>query len=113
MRRAPGGDWVIGLHPFDDPVGVFQLADCPITDERVMEVWRQVMEARTHFPPADELRASIQLVDHGASVVMEGGNTWPERSLFFAAVTGATALWWKPVNRARNLIAERGAGGAS
>ena len=61
MRRVRDGDWVIGLHPYDDPVGVFQLADCPITDERVMEIWRQVMEARAHFPPADELRASVQL----------------------------------------------------
>jgi len=32
--------WTIGLHPFDDPVNVFQLADCPITDERVVAVWR-------------------------------------------------------------------------
>jgi hypothetical protein len=36
MRRRRGGDWVIGLHPYDDPVGVFALDDCPITDERVM-----------------------------------------------------------------------------
>src|SRR5262249_13780347 len=108
-----GGDWTIGLHPFDDPVGVFQLADCPITDERVMEVWRQVMEARQHFPPADELRASVQLVADGAAVVMEGGHSWPAGARFFEAVKSATSLWWRPTNRARALVAERASSAAA
>jgi 23S rRNA (uracil1939-C5)-methyltransferase len=109
MRRGGSGDWAIGLHPLDDPVNVFQLADCPITDERVIGVWRQVMDARRHFPVADKLRASVRLVDEGAAVVMEGGNAWPERLSFFEAVQGATALWWKPAHRARSLVASRGA----
>jgi 23S rRNA (uracil1939-C5)-methyltransferase len=110
MRRDQSGDWAIGLHPYDDPVAVFQLADCPITDERVMEVWRQVMEARAHFPPSDELRASVQLIDDdgSASVVMEGGHSWPERGRFFEVVSSAASLWWRPTNRARSLVAERG-----
>ena len=110
-RHASGrdGQWVIGLHPHDDPVGVFQLSDCPITDERVMNVWREVMEARPYFPPADELRASVRLLDDdGASIVMEGADSWPSHSAFFEAVPSATALWWKPIHRARSLVAERG-----
>jgi 23S rRNA (uracil1939-C5)-methyltransferase len=115
MRRSHGGPWVMGLHPYDDPVGVFQLVDCPITDERVLAVWREVMAAHEHFPPADELRASVRLVGDGASVVMEGGNSWTTRGEFFAAVPSATALWWRPAHRARSLVAERGrpAAGAS
>jgi 23S rRNA (uracil1939-C5)-methyltransferase len=113
MRRTGGGDWVIGLHPYDDPVGVFQLHDCPITDERVLAVWKQVMAAHQYFPPADELRASVRLLDAGASVVMEGGNTWPARSAFFEAVSDATALWWRPLHRSRSLVAERGSESAS
>ena len=107
IRRRKDGDWTIGLHPYDDPVGVFQLTDCPITDERVMRVWRQVMEARRFFPAADELRASVLGLDAGASVVMEGGHAWPDRAAFFHAVPLAVALWWKPVHRARMLVAER------
>jgi 23S rRNA (uracil1939-C5)-methyltransferase len=115
MRRGHSRDWVIGLHPFDDPVNVFQLADCPITDERVVAIWRQVMDAHRHFPIADELRASVRLLDDGAAVVVEGGNAWPERLAFFEAVPGATALWWRPAHRARSLVASRGtpAAGAS
>ena len=108
MRRRGGtDDWVIGLHPFDDPVAVFQLADCPITDERVVNIWREVMEARSLFPDADELRASVRLLDEGAAIVMEGGNAWPKRSAFFAQVESATALWWRPAHRPRQLVAER------
>jgi 23S rRNA (uracil1939-C5)-methyltransferase len=108
MRRRPGGDWVIGLHPYDDPVGVFQLVDCPITDEAVVAVWRQVMNARAHFPRGDELRASVRLVTGGATIVMEGSDDWPNPGAFFEAVPNATSLWWKPPHRARMLVAERG-----
>ncbi len=111
MRRTTGNsaDWVIGLHPLDDPVALFQLADCPITDERVVNIWREVMEARAYFPPADELRASVRLLDEdgGAAIVMQGGNAWPERAAFFAQVESATALWWQPLHRPRALVAER------
>lgn len=115
MRSDRRGDWVIGLHPYDDPVGVFQLADCPITDERVLRVWREVIEASQLFPRTDELRASVRLLEDGAAVVMEGGNDWPRRTEFFEAVPGATALWWRPLHRARTLVAQRGrpAAGAS
>jgi 23S rRNA (uracil1939-C5)-methyltransferase len=114
LRRGGDGHWIIGLRPYDDPAAVFQLSDCPITDERVMAVWREVMEARPYFPPADELRASVRLLETGgAAIVMEGGDTWPMHQAFFDAVPSATALWWKPENRARSLIAERGASSAS
>jgi 23S rRNA (uracil1939-C5)-methyltransferase len=113
FRRRDDGDWIIGLHPFDDPVGVFQLTDCPITDDAVMHVWRQIMEARRYFPPGDELRASVRVVDDNASVVMEGGNEWPSRAEFFDAVPAATSLWWKPLHRARMLVLERGAATAN
>ena len=111
-RRRVSDDWTIGLHRFDDPVGVFQLEDCPITDERVMAIWREVMSARAQLPSTDELRASVQLAESGASILVEGGNEWSGRRSFFEAVPSATALWWRPVNRARQLVAER-AGGAS
>jgi 23S rRNA (uracil1939-C5)-methyltransferase len=107
MKRRRGGNWVIGLHPFDDPSKVFQLKDCPITDERVVAVWREVMAAHEHFPPTDELRAFVQALDTGIVVVMEGANEWPARSAFFRAVPSASALWWKPAHRARSLVASR------
>jgi 23S rRNA (uracil1939-C5)-methyltransferase len=107
MRRERGGAWIIGLRPYDDPDRVFQLDDCPITDERVVAIWREVMAAQELFPAERELRAYVQLTDGGAAVVMEGGNEWPTRRAFFEAVPGATSLWWRPANRGRMLVAER------
>ena len=112
MQRQRDG-WVIGLHPFDDPVAVFQLIDCPITDERVVAIWRDVMSAQSFFPDVDELRASVRLADEGASIVMEGGHRWEHRSAFFDAVPGATALWWRPTHRPRMLVATRSPRSAS
>ena len=91
MRRQRGV-WTIGLHPYDDPSQVFQLADCPITDKRVVAAWREVMAASAHFPPADELRASVRLAEPGVSIVMERGNEWPGRAEFFRAVLALRAL---------------------
>lgn len=114
MRRGFSGQWIIGLHRYDNPGDVFQLSECPITDDRVMMVWREIMEARRHFPPGNELRASVRLLDDGgASIVMEGDDTWPDHVAFFEAVPSATALWWKPANRARTLVAERGGNASS
>lgn len=114
LRRGPDGQWVIGLHPFDDPNVVFQVQDCPITDERVMNIWRDIMEARRFFPPTNELRASVRLVSESdITVVMEGGERWPAKSAFFNEVPSITALWWKPTNKARALVAERSRAGAS
>jgi 23S rRNA (uracil1939-C5)-methyltransferase len=44
---------------------------------------------------------------------MEGADAWPDQEAFFAAVPGATSLWWKPEHRARTLVAERGAPAAA
>ncbi len=43
--KRRGESWIAGLHPYNDPVRVFPLADCPITDRRVVTTWREVMGA--------------------------------------------------------------------
>ena len=109
MRRATGqsDEWTIGLRAYDDPDHVFALRDCPITDERVLAVWKAVAAARRLLPDADELRGAVQLLGDDVSVVVRGGHAWPNRTEFFEAVPAATSLWWQPVHRARNLVASR------
>lgn len=106
--RRTDGDWTIGLHPYDDPAAVFQLVDCPITDERVVAVWREIMTARALLPGADTLRAAVRLIPGGAAVTVEGGTTWSTDEAFFAAVPGALGLWWRPEGGARRLLHRRG-----
>jgi 23S rRNA (uracil1939-C5)-methyltransferase len=108
MRRRPTeSDWTIGLRAYDDPDHIFALRDCPITDERVLAVWKDVESARGLLPPADELRGAVQLLGDDVSVVVRGGHAWPNRAAFFEAIPAATSLWWQPVHRARNLVASR------
>jgi 23S rRNA (uracil1939-C5)-methyltransferase len=108
MRRR-GARWIAGLHPYDDPVHVFALADCPITDRRVVAAWREVMEADAYFPDASELRGSVRITSEGPTFVMMGGQSWAARSQFLAAVPSLSAVWWQPADNLprRQLIDKR------
>jgi 23S rRNA (uracil1939-C5)-methyltransferase len=107
MRRR-GARWVAGLHPFDDPVHVFALSDCPITDRRVVAAWREVMEADAYFPDAKELRGSIRVTSGGPTLVMMGGQSWGARDQFLAAVPSLSAVWWEPADdQPRRRIIDR------
>ena len=95
MRRR-GPRWIAGLHPYDAPTAVFALADCPITDRRVVATWHEVMSADAYFPDGPELRGSVRITSGGATFVMTGGKAWPGRDQFAAAVPSVAALWWEP-----------------
>jgi 23S rRNA (uracil1939-C5)-methyltransferase len=107
--RRTGAGWVAGLHPHDDPVNVFRLEDCPITDERVMAIWRDVFRAARHYPDVASFRAAVRLVDANAVLVVEGGSRWHDVRRFFDAVPSLAALWWEPEGGSKRLVAERGA----
>jgi 23S rRNA (uracil1939-C5)-methyltransferase len=111
--RRRGEHWIAGLHPFDDPRAVFDVADCPITHEDVIVAWREVLAAARYFPVASELRGAVRLDDDGtASFTMEGGRTWASSEAFFAAVPRLGALWWIPDAQGRRRLYAREAGTA-
>jgi 23S rRNA (uracil1939-C5)-methyltransferase len=102
--RRRGARWIAGLHPYDDPSRVFALADCPITDSRVVSAWREVMNADAFLPDATELRGSIRITAGGSTLVMMGGQSWAARDQFSAAVPSISALWWEPLDKPRRLL---------
>jgi 23S rRNA (uracil1939-C5)-methyltransferase len=107
MRRR-GARWIAGLHPYDDPVRVFPLADCPITDRSVVAAWREVMQADAYFPDASELRGSIRKTAGGPTLVMMGGESWAARDQFAAAVPSLSAVWWIPSeDKPRRLVFDK------
>ena len=59
LRRDENG-WKAGLHAYNDPGQVFALEDCPIADEGLMAVWREVLAAQAHLPEESELRGSVR-----------------------------------------------------
>jgi 23S rRNA (uracil1939-C5)-methyltransferase len=109
MRRRADRSWVMGLHPYDDPVGVFQLDDCPITDERIVAAWREIMAAGELLPPMLALRGAVLLAESEMVFSLEGGVDWTTASEFFDAVPSIAALWCKADGRGRVLVARRGA----
>lgn len=106
MRRGAEA-WTMGLHPFDDPVDVFQLEDCPITHERVVATWREIMAAAEHLPEAPALRGVVRLTGDDLVVLIRGGAEWPRSEAFFGAVSSAAALWWAPEQQRAHLVHER------
>ena len=106
MRRRRSG-WIAGLHPYDRPASVFPLRDCPITEERVLTIWRDVLDAADDLPDAPELRGAVRLDEGGASFVLQGGHEWPGSARFFARVPALDSLWWEPEHRQRTLLQER------
>jgi len=106
MKRA-ADHWTMGLHPYDDPVGVFQLDDCPITDERIVDAWRQIMSAASLLPPVDELRGTVRLAGDQIVLLFKGASEWRTSSAFFDAVPSASALWWTPDDEFERLLHER------
>lgn len=106
MKRRPGG-WIAGLHPYDDPGRVFALADCPITDGRVVAAWREVMRASELFPDTTALRGSVRWTDDGPIFVLVGATRWSDHARFFEAVPTLAALYWEPEGASRKLLGDR------
>ena len=115
LRRV-GATWIAGLHPYDNPAAVFDLRDCPITDERVIAIWSDLRSVFDLLPKEPALRVAVRLLPGGAAVVVEGGRAWSSADRLFAAVSGIVELWWKPDHgRMRRLAAREplSQGGAS
>jgi 23S rRNA (uracil1939-C5)-methyltransferase len=111
--RSDGSRWIAGLHPYDDPSAVFDLADCPITHEGVLGVWNELRGAFAYLPRERALRVAVRLLSDGAAVVVEGGGAWPHADRLFAAVPSIAELWWKPDHGRMRRLAARTSEGQS
>jgi 23S rRNA (uracil1939-C5)-methyltransferase len=107
LRRV-GPHWIAGLHPYDAPARVFQLEECPITDERVLATWREILAAAEALPRARELRGAVRADEGGASFVLEGGDRWPESDALFSRCPSLGTIWWAPDGGVRRLLHARG-----
>lgn len=105
--RRQGSSWIAGLRRYDAPDEVFALHDCPITDERAVSDWRDVLAQSSHFPRAAALRGAVRLLADGFAFTMEGGRAWPEAEPFFAALPRLRELWWHPEGKRRLLLLSR------
>jgi 23S rRNA (uracil1939-C5)-methyltransferase len=107
MQRLPSGEWIAGLHPYDNPARIFALADCPITDRAVVAVWKEILGQSRLFPPVAALRGSVRLTPDGPTFVMIGGMRWSNAAALFDAVPSLAAMWWENDEGARRIVGER------
>ena len=107
-RRTVDDRWIAGLHPYDNAARVFDLIDCPITDERVVAIWREIRAAGSLLPAETELRGAVRLTGvASASFLLQGGTRWTTHEAFFDAVPSMDSLWWQPTNQGRRRLAVR------
>ena len=105
--RWAGNRWVAGLHRYDNPDAVFQLERCPITDDRVVAIWRDIFAASSLLPRSRRLRGAVRLTGDGASFVLEGGTQWSLARELAERVPALTTVWWEAQGGRRRLMLDR------
>ena len=104
----------IGLHPYDRPNFVFPLADCHITDFRLMTLWRELRSKLTMLPER-LTRLTLRLDrDGGRHIIAESagepggwGGTDAEalRRALQHGENGEIVCWWQPAEGAARVVA--------
>lgn len=107
IRRRDDGSHYAGLRAHDDPEAVFDLHDCPITDERVVSAWREILGAAAHLPTEPRLRGTVRWLDGQSHFVLEGGRDWDALQPFLQAVPSLSAVWWQGDGKRRRMVADR------
>lgn len=107
LEQQPDGAWRAGLHHYDDPSRIFALADCPITDRRVVTTWQAILGRSNFFPNAQSLRGSVTMTKDGPIFVMTGATQWPGASGLFDTVPVLAAMWWENDDGIRRLVGDR------
>ncbi|MEO8576606.1 MAG: class I SAM-dependent RNA methyltransferase [Gemmatimonadales bacterium] len=107
MQQMSTGEWIAGLHPYDNPSRIFALKDCPITDSGIVATWKDIMNQARFFPPSQSLRGSVRITGDGPVFVMMGGTKWPNSADFFASVKSLAAAWWENEDGARRIVGDR------
>src|SRR3989475_8110128 len=96
VGRSDGG--TVGLHPYDRPNFVFPLADCHITDFRVMALWRE-LRSRLALLPQPLTRLTLRLDrEERPHIIPESAGGAPVhtpqvRGAFFGAGGGERPCW--------------------
>jgi len=107
MQRLSSGEWLAGLHPYDNPARIFALADCLITDRAVVSTWGEILEKSALFPPVQALRGSVRMTSDGPIFVMIGAVRWSNAPALFDAVPSLAAMWWENDEGSRRLVGDR------
>ncbi|MBC7791485.1 MAG: class I SAM-dependent RNA methyltransferase [Anaerolineae bacterium] len=107
-ESGSGLERIAGLHPFDDPASVFPMEECPITNDAVIDLWREILRFDSLLPSVPSLRAAVRVDESAATFILEGGDSWPEFERFKSALPKLDTVWWAPTRGTRRLMTEGG-----
>jgi 23S rRNA (uracil1939-C5)-methyltransferase len=96
----------VGLHPYDRPNFVFPLADCHITDFKLMALWRELRK-RLALLPHPLTRLTLRLDRDGRRHVIaeSAGEPWLNAEELRRVLGDEVVCWWQPVDGAARVVA--------
>ena len=104
----------VGLHPYDRPNFVFPLADCHITDFRLMALWRE-LRGKLALLPQPLTRLTLRLDREGRRHIIaeSAGEPWLRAEELRSGLRdlGEIICWWQPVDGAARVVAGPATGG--
>ncbi len=100
----------VGLHPYDRPNFVFPLADCHITDFKLMALWRELRGRLAMLPqPLTRLTLRLDREERRHIIAESAGEPWLDaqelQHALASVVQGAVVCWWQPVDGAARVVA--------
>ena len=91
------------------PRAVFELNDCPITDERVVAIWRDDHgSAQSLLPLARRCAVPCASTDDECDLRARGRGRLADSDAFLRGGSELAALWWMPDASAAVLMQQRG-----
>lgn len=104
VRDTPQGR-VIGLHRYAEPEVVFDLEDCFIASERVMQLWQGVRPHPDLLPSGVEAVVLREDRRGGLHLVAKGGGGRPWNAAPLAGhLDPSVSLWWQPSGGAARVM---------
>jgi 23S rRNA (uracil1939-C5)-methyltransferase len=96
----------LGLHSYDRAGAIFQLVECPITSERLMEVWRVLSQHPQLLPPHLDSLVLREDRTKRVHVVVGGGASpeWDARPLARVLADPEVSIWWRPARGAARVL---------
>jgi len=98
----------VGLHPYDRPNFVFPLADCHITDFRLMALWRELRGKLAMLPqPLTRLTLRLDREERRHIIAESAGEPWLRAEELRSGLrdSGEIICWWQPVDGAARVVA--------
>ena len=100
----------VGLHPFDRPNFVFPLADCHITDFKLMALWRELRGKLALLPqPLTRLTLRLDREERRHIIAESAGEPWLNaeelRRPLLGTIDSEIVCWWQPVDGAARVVA--------